>query len=97
MSKLPPGVPCVGEPHARFDGRGRRKPFPTPIRRGRRRTLDKNVRGDAFGEIRIASFAVNFKIDVAMVVQVNFLLLDNRWSLCNQARSFGPMVVSDHG
>ena len=25
------GEPCAGEPHARFGGRGRRKPFPTPI------------------------------------------------------------------
>ena len=32
MRKLPAGEPCAGEPHARFGGRGRRKPFPTPIR-----------------------------------------------------------------
>ena len=31
MRKLPTGEPCAGEPHARFGGRGRRKPFPTPI------------------------------------------------------------------
>jgi hypothetical protein len=29
--KPPTGEPCAGEPHARFGGRGRRKPFPTPI------------------------------------------------------------------
>jgi len=31
MRKLPTGEPCAGEPQARFGGRGRRKPFPTPI------------------------------------------------------------------
>ena len=31
MRKPPTGEPCAGEPHARFGGRGRRKPFPTPI------------------------------------------------------------------
>ena len=31
MRKLPTGEPCAGEPHARFGGRGRREPFPTPI------------------------------------------------------------------
>lgn len=31
MRKLPTGEPCAGEPHARFGGRGRRKPFPTPM------------------------------------------------------------------
>jgi hypothetical protein len=30
MRKLPTGEPCAGEPHARFGGRGRRKPFPDP-------------------------------------------------------------------
>jgi hypothetical protein len=34
MRKLPTGEPCAGEPHARFGGRGRRKPFPTPIAEG---------------------------------------------------------------
>jgi len=33
MRKPPTGEPCAGEPHARFGGRGRRKPFPTPINR----------------------------------------------------------------
>ena len=32
MRKPPTGEPCAGEPHARFGGRGRREPFPTPIR-----------------------------------------------------------------
>ena len=32
MRKPPTGEPCAGEPHARFGGRGRRKPFPTPIK-----------------------------------------------------------------
>ena len=32
MRKPPTGEPCAGEPHARFEGRGRREPFPTPIR-----------------------------------------------------------------
>ena len=32
MRKLPTGEPCAGEPHARFGGRGRREPFPTPIK-----------------------------------------------------------------
>jgi len=31
MRQPPTGEPCAGEPHARFGGRGRRKPFPTPI------------------------------------------------------------------
>src|SRR5947208_6137836 len=31
MRKPPTGEPCAGEPHARFGGRGRREPFPTPI------------------------------------------------------------------
>ena len=31
MRKPPTGEPCAGEPHARFGGRGRRKPFPPPI------------------------------------------------------------------
>src|SRR6516164_4146124 len=31
MRKPPTGEPCAGELHARFGGRGRRKPFPTPI------------------------------------------------------------------
>ena len=31
MRKPPTGEPCAGEPHARFERRGRRKPFPTPI------------------------------------------------------------------
>src|SRR5215468_10543415 len=31
MRKPLTGEPCAGEPHARFGGRGRRKPFPTPI------------------------------------------------------------------
>jgi hypothetical protein len=35
MRKPPTGEPCAGELHARFGGRGRRKPFPTPIKRGR--------------------------------------------------------------
>ena|SRR5437773_6831612 len=30
MRKPPTGEPCAGEPHARFGGRGRREPFPTP-------------------------------------------------------------------
>src|SRR5882724_12491502 len=34
MRKPPTGEPCAGEPHARFGGRGRRKPFPTPNRPG---------------------------------------------------------------
>ena len=29
MRKPSTGEPCAGEPHARFGGRGRRKPFPT--------------------------------------------------------------------
>ena len=33
MRKPPTGEPCAGEPHARFGGRGRREPFPTPIDR----------------------------------------------------------------
>ena len=32
MREPPTGEPCAGEPHARFGGRGRREPFPTPIR-----------------------------------------------------------------
>jgi hypothetical protein len=31
MLKPPTGEPCAGEPHARFGGRGGRRPFPTPI------------------------------------------------------------------
>src|SRR6266508_1092834 len=31
MGKPPTGEPCAGEPHARFGGRKRRKPSPTPI------------------------------------------------------------------
>src|SRR5262245_30535490 len=31
MRQPPTGEPCAREPHARFGGRGRRKPFPTPI------------------------------------------------------------------
>ena len=31
MRKPPTGEPCAGEPHARFGGRGRQEPFPTPI------------------------------------------------------------------
>ena len=31
MRKPTTGEPCAGEPHARFGGRGGRKPFPTPI------------------------------------------------------------------
>src|SRR5215831_2559877 len=31
MRKPPTGEPCAGESHARFGGRGRREPFPTPI------------------------------------------------------------------
>ena len=31
MRKPPTGEPCAGEPHARFGGRERREPFPTPI------------------------------------------------------------------
>src|SRR5215510_15121080 len=31
MRKPPTGEPCAGEPHARFGGRGRPEPFPTPI------------------------------------------------------------------
>src|SRR5437868_13686161 len=31
MRTPPTGEPCAGEPHARFGGRGRREPFPTPI------------------------------------------------------------------
>ena len=45
MRKPPTGEPCAGEPHARFGGRGRRKPFPTPIRRDQNWTPDKNIRG----------------------------------------------------
>jgi len=33
MRKLPTGEPCAGKPHARFGGRGRRKPFPDPYQR----------------------------------------------------------------
>jgi len=32
MRKPSTGEPCAGEPHARFGGRGGRKPFPTPIK-----------------------------------------------------------------
>jgi len=46
MSKPPTGEPCAGEPHARFGGRGRRKPFPTPFRFDQRRiSLDTRFRG----------------------------------------------------
>ena len=31
MRQPPTGEPCAGEPHARFGGRGRPEPFPTPI------------------------------------------------------------------
>ena len=34
MRKPTTGEPCAGEPHARFGGRGGRKPFPTPIKEG---------------------------------------------------------------
>src|SRR5262245_29542692 len=36
MRKPPTGEPCAGEPHARFGGRGRQEPFPTPIEWNRR-------------------------------------------------------------
>src|SRR5918996_2728330 len=46
MRKPPTGEPCAGEPHARFGGRGRRKPFPTPInsRKHHRNTLPTSRR-----------------------------------------------------
>src|SRR5699024_12707637 len=34
MWKPSTGEPCAGEPHARFGGRGRREPSPTPIMGG---------------------------------------------------------------
>jgi hypothetical protein len=49
MRKLPTGEPCAGDPHARFGGRGRRQPFPTPIRRGLELAPRlKHSGGDAF-------------------------------------------------
>ena len=45
---------------------------------------------DASFESYEAWVSVNFKIDVAMVVQVNFLTLNNRGSLCNEARTGIP-------
>ena len=51
---------------------------------------------DEMGKTKCAR-PVNFKIDVAMFVQVNFLTLDNRWSVCNEGRSLDAMVVSDRG
>ena len=32
MKKLPTGELYAGEPHVQFGGRGRREPFPTPIK-----------------------------------------------------------------
>jgi len=43
MRKPPTGEPCAGEPHARFGGRGGRKPFPTPIGVGRKSTSSRQV------------------------------------------------------
>ncbi len=60
MRKLPTGEPCAGEPHARFGGRGRREPFPTPIgKKNRLRTEMGLVSGGAAldevaGELRDA-------------------------------------------
>ena len=43
MRKPPTGEPSAGEPHARFGGRGGRKPFPTPISLPRRRYSGTHV------------------------------------------------------
>ena len=58
MRKLPTGEPCAGEPHARFGGRGRRKPFSTPYQAsaGRKvKNLDSRFHGNDHKE------EVNFK------------------------------------
>ena len=44
------GEPCAGKPHARFGGRGGRKPFSTPIK-----VPLENPRGSRFLKVRIWS------------------------------------------
>jgi len=51
---------------------------------------------EEFAEKLTGYVTVNFKIDVAMVVQVNFLTLDSRWSLCSEARGFDATTVGEH-
>ncbi len=45
--KPPTGEPCAGKPHARFGGRGGRKPFPTPI--GATEDCSDNIDNDCDG------------------------------------------------
>src|SRR5699024_5750133 len=42
MWKPSTGEPCAGEPHARFGGRGRREPSPTPIKMAFACLLERN-------------------------------------------------------
>ena len=43
MRKQPTGEPVAGKPHTGFGGRGRRKPFPTPIQRNIHRTALRDI------------------------------------------------------
>jgi hypothetical protein len=39
---------------------------------------------------------MNFEIEIALIVAVNFLALNETWSGCNQAASFDVMTMTDH-
>jgi len=74
MRKLPTGEPCAGEPHARFGGRGRRKPFPTPYQvavMGERKKLDSRVRGnDDKEKVEFESTQANFLRSIPWAIGV---------------------------
>ena len=59
MRKPPTGEPCAGEPHARFGGRGRRKPFPQVVEIPAYRSLDAGVRGHDGTSLRLKARVFN--------------------------------------
>src|SRR5207249_4654735 len=81
MRKPPTGEPCAGEPHARFGGRGRRKPFPTPI--GLRSSVGKSTEEN--------------KMDIGLLLHTRQIIrqedaaksFDHLWSDAAQAEELG--------
>jgi hypothetical protein len=89
MRKLPTGEPCAGEPHARFGGRGRRKPFPTPI--GPRQPLFVLISGQLFSK----EVTKNTKFDSISVETLRVLRALRGEGEVLRFRSHGEMTYAE--
>jgi hypothetical protein len=84
MRKIPTGEPCAGELHARFGGRGRREPFPTPIAE-EGVTGPKAANGDDVRAVIPAHAGIQ-------VVSLLFVFPDRAVVLANQTHGDSAMI-----